>query len=824
MASTSSDGDSEIGSATELNSSEDYGSNGVTKLRLLIVLPLNQLNNTHFPVERDIQTWDHGDEMFPGAQLAVEDINNSPDLLPGYELELVGVSVDPCVPLEVHSNLNAFLPFSNGNLENNFVGMLGLFCGRLLSILSPLAGRDHFGLFQLSGTSSTDVRGKREKYTHLNFAVPSETAYYETFFSLATKLGWRRLLIIDDEFVDLKGIGKGAFSADKFDISFLEMTDSTSVVTLNSEVRRSEKNIVFVSLPPRQMTAVLCGAYDDGLLWPHYVWVLEDKELDDLFNHACGKCTVKKIRAALENTILLNAQFKPSGLSNTIVSGSTYEAFLHRYVKILNESNGKLKYNRYASTMHDSVWAFALALNQSLDEIWAYNTTVVDFVSEFERKNLTTMIETNLKSLSFEGASGRVHFNKDYDVEGLVYVTFVADLTPRPEHNVIMPLVGCYDQLFPGNITINRTLLPSNLPQDKLPSIYNLIPLPVAVVLSVVVILCLTFATFLFVLFIKYRRYSEIKATSPYLSLLMFAGTYTILVSTLVQAVLVSFALPSSNTSSSVLCGSIIAGNVVGINLIFSTLLLRMLRIYRIFSYFGKTGQIWSDKFLVLIVVIVVSGDVVLLLIWFTVDPFTVKNFIVYRPWVHKRPPYYDVSQYCSSDNISIWFTLAFGKVGVLFAVVVFLAVKTRKIQRSNFKDTKKVNIYIFFTVMVIATLIPVWFLLRETGNVIGTGVVIYIAFGATGLFCQLALFAPKVFPPLLRSMGFDIGVSAQSMQSKAIRHRVYVDRRTSTSLTTMTVNSTMSYNSTPPPSRSSISPNTSSRSSPKCIHHNIHV
>ena len=759
-------------SAGSLESASE--SNDIVRLRLFIALPLDQLNKTS--VDQDIiRIWDRGDEILPGAQLAVEDINRNPNLLPGYELELVDISVDLCIPQAVQSSLNAFIPFASGQLESNVVGMLGLFCGRLLRTLSPLASRDEYGLFQLSGTSVTEVRGKREKYAHLNFMVPSEVAYYETFFSLAATLGWRRVLVLDNDFINLKNIGNGTFSVDDFDVSFLEVTDSTSVATMNSEIRRSEKNIVFVSLPPSQTAAILCGAFDDGLMWPHYAWILEDQEVDELLSHARGNCTANVIRSALENTILLHTQSQPSKLSNKIVTGSTYETYLRRYMEILTESGGgMLKFNRYANVMHDSVWAFALALNQSLDEIAACNVTVTDFVSEFGRKKLSDMIEANLRLLSFEGASGRVHFNKDYDIDALVYVTFVADLSS----SVAMQIIGAYDQLFPGKLAINETALPPNLPQDKLPNIYILVPLPVAVSMSTVVIMCLVFTTLLFFLFIKFRRYSEIKATSPYLSLLMFGGTYSILASTLVQANLMSFVLPTSNTGSAVLCGSVIAGNILGINLIFSTLLLRMLRVYRIFSYFGKTGKIWSDKFLAPIVILIVCGDVVLLCIWFAVDPFSVKNRVLYRPWQHGRSPYYEIGQYCSSDNIATWFALAFGKAGVLFAVVLFLAIKTRNIQRANFKDTKKVNIYIFVTVLIIATYIPTWFLLKETGNVIGTGIVSYVAFGATGVLCQLALFAPKVFPPLLRSMGFKVGVSPRDMRGRTIRHGMYNNRR----------------------------------------------
>ena len=726
------------------------------QLQILIMLPLNPIAEDHHASE--IQKWDRGLEVLPGAQIAVSAINKNPHILPGYELEIVEKSVDPCIPLEVHSNLNAFVPFAKGSLQNNTIGVLGLFCDRLLRILSPLAGRDEYGLFQLSGTTSPLIRGNRGRYTHLNFIAPSETAYYETFFVLMRALNWKRGLIIDSEFFNPNSVRNGSELTQNLDISYLEYSDL--ILTTISEIRRSEKNIVYVSVAARQTADLLCAAYDDGLVWPHYMWIIQDHNLSDLREEAHKNCTKGKLMEAMQNAIVFKFQYEQENKTKELDTGNTFESYLEEYTEILSESGENLQHNEFANTMYDSVWAFALALNHSLDTIASLrdNMTVIDFVNQFGRTELTNTIETNLRSLHFEGVSGRVQFNDNYDIEALVSVTLLSN------DNTSF-VIGYYDQATPNNFIIDQTV---NLPPDHLPRKYNLIPLPGTVLLIFVAVLCLLLTTFMFILFIKYRRYSEIKAASPYLSMLMFVGTYLILLSAVIQAALMAVDRPLGMTTSATLCGSVISGSVMGVNLIFSTLLLRMLRIYRIFSYFGKTGKIWSDKVLVFIVLLIVGGDVVLLLIWFSVDPFTVRDYIVYRP--NGCPPHYEISQYCTSNNIEVWFSLIFGKVGILFAIVLFLAIKTRKIQRENFKDTKKVNVYIFITVLIVALLIPIWFLLEGTGYVIGTGIVVYGAFGATGLFCQLMLFAPKVLPPLLRSLGFKVGLTPTSRRKKTIR------------------------------------------------------
>ena len=727
------------------------------KVQLLIMLPLNVSNE---PLTNRIEKWDRGLEILPGAQVAVEAINNYPHLLPGYELVLDQISVNPCTPLEVHSNLDAYVPFVNGSVSSSTIGILGLYCDRLVHTFSPFAGRDEFGLFQLSGTTSPLIRGNRERYknSHLNFISPSLAVYYEALFLLMRELGWKRVLVIFEQALNLTQVHNLGLSPESLDICFREYYHD-DVTVMIQEIRRSEKNIIFVSAGANETAKLLCAAYDNGLVWPHYVWVLQDHSVSDLLIYTQNGCTMKKLMDALQGTILLRLQRKEQSPSKQLDTGYSYAMYWQRYMRLLNESGKNLMYNEFANVMHDAVWAFARALNHSLTTMAKNNTTLSDFIRRFGKKELSTMMEQYLQNLSFEGVSGHVHFSRDYGIEAMIDIELVL-------LNNTVTTIGRYNQLLGKSSVRMPTAI--DLPGDKLPCHYNLVPLFVTVLLVVVVILCIALTTLVFVLFIKYRRYSEIKATSPYLSMLMFVGTYLILVSTLMQAVLTAVESPVDSVASSSLCGSVITGNVVGINLIFSTLLLRMLRVYHIFSYFGRTGKVWSDKVLSVVVFLIVGGDMVLLLVWFSVDPFTVNEV---RRYVYERRdtlPHYEITQYCASDNITVWFSLVFGKMGILFIIVLFLAIKTRKIQRENFKDTKKVNVYIFITVLIIATLIPVWFVLEGTGNVKWTGVMIYASFGAIGLLNQLMLFTPKVFPPMLRSLGYNVCHSPRTKSQRA--------------------------------------------------------
>ena len=138
-----------------------------------------------------------------------------------------------------------------------------------------------------------------------------------------------------------------------------------------------------------------------------------------------------------------------------------------------------------------------------------------------------------------------------------------------------------------------------------------------------------------------------------------------------------------------------------------------MLRIYRIFTHFGKTGKVCSDGVLVVLILTVTSGIVIVLTFWVTTDMFYLEDYESYEP--DSKPPHYEVfsGAIVTIFTLGVWLFVLFAYTGVYFVSLLFLAYKTRKIRRENFKDTKKVNALIFLTVMIICTVIPLWVILR---------------------------------------------------------------------------------------------------------------
>ena len=79
--------------------------------------------------------WTRGEEILPGAQLAINEINNTSDLLSGYKLEIIPVKVPKC---ELSEGIVPFIEELASN-RNNIIGIVGYFCHNIARLLSRIA-------------------------------------------------------------------------------------------------------------------------------------------------------------------------------------------------------------------------------------------------------------------------------------------------------------------------------------------------------------------------------------------------------------------------------------------------------------------------------------------------------------------------------------------------------------------------------------------------------------------------------------------------------------------------------------------------------------
>ena len=104
------------------------------------------------------------------------------------------------------------------------------------------------------------------------------------------------------------------------------------------------------------------------------------------------------------------------------------------------------------------------------------------------------------------------------------------------------------------------------------------------------------------------------------------------------------------------------------------------------------------------------------------------------------------------SEHWQIWYWALFPYYWILQGALVFVAIKTRKIRFKTFKDTKKVNLLMFFLLMIGVCGIAYLITFFEVGLYYHTTILTIVIQTLIPTACQFTLFVPKIWPPLQKS------------------------------------------------------------------------
>ena len=257
----------------------------------------------------------------------------------------------------------------------------------------------------------------------------------------------------------------------------------------------------------------------------------------------------------------------------------------------------------------------------------------------------------------------------------------------------------------------------------------------------VISIVCLLFNTFLLILFICFRNHPDVKSTNVSLSILIFIACYLFIG----YAILEFFGY---HTFVEVCMVNIwISGIGLSLALVMATVLVKMLQVYRIFTLMKRMKSSLYTKYVapIIYVLLILSPCIVILVFWTAIDPFRITITYV------EHPGFVTIAGACDIGvNYPIWYALVISYQMLLCLATVCVAVKTRKIRLSRFKDTKKVNVFIFLMVFIGITSYSYWLVLRFIDPDVSSRTYVLIVVHIVAAFTtQFTLFVPKLWTPL---------------------------------------------------------------------------
>lgn len=347
--------------------------------------------------------------------------------------------------------------------------------------------------------------------------------------------------------------------------------------------------------------------------------------------------------------------------------------------------------------------------------------------AHFLHNSVRDLISNSSVDTNFSEAPSRFHSNSD---SSKVYIYHNLNSAAR--------LIGVYDGMSHTLTNTSEIIFTDyDLPivNKEAVLVPYLLPLP---------LLSLIFNTILLVLYIVFRNEPSVKSTSVSFSMLILVGCYVLACYTL------SLIAVEPHPLDFCMVHVWLGGTGLSIPLILATILVKMLRVYRIFTAFKilKQSAHLSDFALLIYTLLILLPNIVLLVLWTAIDPrYRVDNFI-------ERPGYIENEITCHSSSYEFkWFALGFVYLFLLSIAVIVVAIKSRNIRLALFKDTKKVNILIFLLCIVGLFMFSYWDIFVELGLVVHSIVILYAGHLLMVLLCQVVLFVPKIWPAIRKKI-----------------------------------------------------------------------
>ena len=647
-------------------------------------------------------TWEDAEEIVTSGYLALDQINNRTDILKDYTIRLI--ESDGGCNLRTRTVVG-FAVSGILSSSKQIVGMAGPTCGESSVAVAALATQNEIGLISLHYGQFPRL-GDRTKYPYSFGVLGSFDIYAQGVTELMKNRMWKRVAILytnrDAYFSELyQNTEKQINELPDYEIAFSSVIFETYLPL--KEIRKSFAPVIVVYAAGEITKLLMCLAYHEGIVYPTYQWVFTERRIldfaDTSFSYNGQKYTcsaAEMMNVAVNGGISFVPNVSTARDANTTVSGQSYEEYLHNYREKAKMRNASI--TGWASPYYDSIWALALALNASLQDLQNRNFSLTEYGRG--RPNITDIIAHHMYKLDFEGISGRIKFEQETGFlnRGIIAYQFINGSEEK---------AGVYSS---GNLV----LYSQEFVRGGFTPRYDRVAIPVAVVFLLLVVITLPPAITAQIINVKSDNRS-IKASSPRINHISFAGYYLLVISIVLHTTRVTFWL--SDGTLSVLCNLIPWFMSVGLSLMLGTVCLKTWRIYYIFHISdnltrvkdGVQVYIHKDYCMALIILLQPTVDVLICTLWAVIDRFTSEEIQAFQ--YEQGVPVVVHQKVCRSHLEPYWLVTLSGHKALLMLSSLFLAILARKVhvRRKQFQ-TKNVTVLVYLLCITFGLGIPLYF------------------------------------------------------------------------------------------------------------------
>ncbi|CAF1393101.1 unnamed protein product [Adineta steineri] len=633
----------------------------------------------------------HGQRDLQAAQMATDDINHRyQEIFNGrYILTLLSNNTR-CDPVYA---VDAF--FHAIFRRPQLLFLVGTSCSNETKAVIQVA--DYYNLILFSHSTSFISQANQTYSTLVRLSVSDEN-YNNARVAFIKYNNWSHVAIIHQDSIEHSlMMARLAKRLNESDINVM-LTQSASMANLTSalETLRGKKaRIIFVSFDLSSRALFFCEVYRTfpKELRERYVWILTGNDYH-LWNLSINNCSEKEIIDSARGHIIIDSSYEMK--SNMINPNMTPQQRL-----ILNDHLDRQTLHAY-----DSIWVIALLIRASIER----NISIEKF--NYSTTDMRDQWLTLLEQVHFLGVSGPVSFRNRQRHAETIISQFQTDLNEQSIKTIAE--YSHISGLNPNCSTCRTLTWPGLVPVDTERREIRRLTMNIFEIAFITTscILGLALAIFFLTFNIIYRRQRYIKLSSPKLNNVMVLGAMHIHISILLFPLDEWFLYHRLLGYACMLRIFLISG---GFSLLFGSMFLKTLRVYRIFTSRNRPllqSKLLHDHHLLLICFYLYSIDLIFAILWQIFDPHSAQ--FTYKPIKGINMDVIILNEIYSCHSVYRHKILSFIYFYKSLFLVIggYLAAKTRHVHIPALNDSKFIvwSIYIvvltsLFTVIVMMSM-----------------------------------------------------------------------------------------------------------------------
>ncbi len=713
--------------------------------------------------------WPGGPQVVSGVLLAAEHINCDPDILPEYLIKVI-ISDGGCErTTRAFANLTSNVYLHRRPPVENVVGVIGGGCSESAFVVAKHVTRDALSLVQIAPSATSPIFvNKLTTYANTMRLTVNALLFVKVFTQIILEQNYKEVALLYEfqrnYMLEVSDAFENALKTKNINVT-MSLPIIDYLVDKALEDLRDNHRLIFVFAGRGLSKHVLCMAYIKGMLWPDYQFIFINRRLsnfatavnvtDPQTDETRAYCSREQMFEAVQTATIFEPQLTRPDRNTKTVSGYTYNEIecqynqtLHNHIDSLWIDADDVIDTEYQNAYYDSTWALAMSLHNAQPKV---NLSTY----RYGQPNNTKFILEQFFNLSFEGAIGRVEFSRNtHDTKDVaivnIYKQSISDLNCT--ESIVVAFYNSKTDGVNFLIGLNSSFVNSSVFAPK-----ELFHPPLELGLTIMAVTIVVFLVIGVLHCINWNLgdVKNLKATSPQLNNLIFSGCYLLLLAVVVYSFISVFLLELRKGITnfplvfSVFCNIQAWVTTYAFSLIFGTICMKTWRVWRIFSHFSSSPlKFAGDEVLVGFVVILITIDTFYLVVWISTNPL---YMILIGGSKHQIA-------ICSSDG----FTVAWVSVLVCYKLLViffvfYLSIKTRKISRTEFKQTKSINMLIYiqlfnFTLGIAPYAIVTASRSFDEGSIISAYVFYCVTYIFAVVFCIFLVFLPPIYTLLRKS------------------------------------------------------------------------